>query len=377
MGGMKVGIVGTIWENTPPSHYGGTEEVVANLCNGLVDTGHDVTLFGPATTTTSAHLSPTVSAPLRQKNIPWENIGYPIYHMTQAFERAEEFDILHVHLNKMQDYFMLPLAYNSPTPVVFTLHFKIPTPSYHADRYAVLEKYRQLPFTSISQSQHTNSDLNVVQTVYNSINLNEYPFSANTDDYFLWINKILPYKGTKEAILAAKKAGVKLILAGPVEEGVAAYKEYFEKEVKPLIDGTQITYVGPITQPEKAKLYGRAKALLNPILWEEPFGLVMAESQACGTPVIAFNNGSAPEVIENGKTGFLVDTVDDMADNIQKIDILNRQDCRQFAQDHFSIDQMTKGYEEAYQTVISNWDEYIQKEKEVLKEYRDKAVEIG
>lgn len=368
---MKIGIIGTIWVNTPPEGYGGTEQVVYNLCNGLVEKGHDVTLFSSSRAQTKANLSPTVNVPLRDKDIPWTDVSYHIYHLSQAFDRAKEFDILHMHLNKNQDYFSLPLAASCPTPVLTTTHFQLPTPKAHFDRYQLLMKYKDLPFTSISFSQRAQMPLNFIETVYNALPLEDYPYSDTPDDYYLWIGKITSFKNPKGAILAAKKAGVKLKIAGVIEEGVPEYLSYWEKEVKPLIDGKQIEWMGPVGLPEKAALYGKAKAFLNPIAWEEPFGLVMIEAQATGTPVISFKRGAAPEVIQDGKTGFLVETVDEMAEKIKEVEKLSRKDCRINVESNFTVERMAEHYEQGYKATIEHWSTYkltSQRTRETLKD---------
>ncbi len=373
---MKIGILDTIWINTPPPKYGGTEDVVYHLADGLVEKGHDVTLFAPATSKTKARLSPTVTLPLRDKNIPWTDISYHLYHISQAFDRIEEFDILHVHLNKNQDYMALPLASFSKTPVLTTLHFALPSKVWRPERYTVLLKYKDLPFTSISKAQQQGMPLNFISTVYNALDTQQFPFSLTPKNYVMWLGKIVPHKGTKEAILAAKKAGVMIKVAGVVDPGITESLEYFEKEVKPLIDGKGVEFVGEIGMPYKAQLLQGAKVLLNPIQWEEPFGLVMAEAQAVGTPVIAFNRGAASEVINNTQTGFLVDSVDEMAEKIHVIDGIKREDCRSFIQKKFSVDTMVEGYEMAYRTTLEHWQTYMGKVRETLATYKDNPAEI-
>ena len=373
---MKAGVIGTIWLNTPPSGYGGTEEVVANLVNGLSSKGHNVVLFGPKTARVHATVSPTVTVPLRDKNIDWNNTAYTIYHMSQAFDRSDEFDILHVHLNKSQDYVALPLAAMSKKPVLFTLHFLVPEKNYKRGRYQLLQKYGALPFTSISDSQRSNLPVNFVRTVYNGLDIKQFPFSQKPQDYFAWLGKIKKEKGTKNAIIAAIRAGVKLYVMGVVERGVPENLAYFKKEVLPLIDGKQIIFKEAVNQKEKTKILGGAKALLNPIAWEEPFGLVMTEAMACGTPVISFANGAAPELIENKKTGFLVHNLDEMITQMKHTADIDRQACRMRVEKHFSNEQMIAGYESAYQTVIENWDSYKQKQEKLLKHYKDKPADF-
>lgn len=355
---MKIGVIGTVWLNTPPAGYGGTEQVIYNIVNTLTQQGHDVTLFAPATAKVKAKLVPTLDRPLRELNIPWENISYPLSHLTQVYESKEKFDVLHMHLNKNQDYMALPFALYRNVPTLFTLHFRVPDARYKSDRFMLLHKYRALPFSSISKSQQAPDKLNYVANVYNSLSLEEYPFNPTPKDYFVWLGKIIPIKGPKEAILAAKKADVKLIVMGAIEPGVPEAMTYFEEEILPLIDGKQVILKENVSLKEKAKILGGAIAMLNPILWEEPFGLVMIEAQATGTPVIAFSRGAAPEVIQDGKTGFLVNTIDEIVEKIKVIDNIDRQACRDWVKKEFANEIMGERYIEAYKNVSANWDTY-------------------
>ncbi len=363
---MKIGVIGPIWLNIPPEGYGGTEEVVYNLVNGLVDKGHDVTLFGPKTSRVKAKVFPTVDLPLREKNVEWTNVTYNLNHFVDAFQRASEFDVLHMHLNKSQDYITLPLSLYSKTPVLFTLHFKLPSQNFNRDRFLILNRFRELPYTSISNSQREDLRLNYVRTVYNSLQVDKFKFSPKAQDYFVWLGKIKKVKGTKEAILAAKKANAKLIVLGPVDKGVPEVVEYYQKEIKPLIDGKQIIQKGEVCPEERNEIVGGAKALLNPISWEEPFGLVMAESQAVGTPVIAFKRGAAPELIQEGKTGYLVNNVEEMVQKMTFVGKLKREDCRRNIENKFSVPKMIEGYEDAYTKTIKNWDNYLSEQKKIL-----------
>lgn len=362
---MKIGIVGTIWLNTPPEDYGGTEEVVYNLVNELVERGHDVTFFGPATANVQARIIPTIPAPLREVGISWKNFTYTLYHMTEAFDMARHFDILHVHVNKSQDLVSLPFSVYKNTPTLFTIHFPFPRVARQPAKEKMMTKYHALPFTSISQTQQKGS-LNYIATVYNGINLMQYPFHSNPEDYFAWLGKISQLKGTHEAILAAKRAKVKLVIMGAIEYGVSQNLAYFKEQVRPLIDNKQIIFYESIALPEKADILGKAKALLNPITWEEPFGLVMVESQATGTPVIAFKHGAAPEVIKQNKTGFLVHSVDEMVEKMKEVETLKREDCRKYIEKHFSVQQMVSGYEDAYKKTIKNWDAYYQDQLKLI-----------
>jgi glycosyltransferase involved in cell wall biosynthesis len=300
--------------------------------------------------------------------VDWTNVAYTLFHLTEVFDRRDEFDILHMHLNKSQDYLMLPLSSLSKTPVLFTLHFMLPSPNYNPDRFLVLDKYRQLPFTSLSNSQRNGFEGNFVSTVYNSIDINNFPYNDKPQAYLVWLGKVNPVKGTKEAILAAKQAGEKILVLGAVDKDVERMRRYYEEEVAPLIDGKDVIWIGEVGVKEKAELLGRAKAFLNPISWEEPFGLVMIESQAVGTPVISFRRGAAEELIIDGKTGFLVDNLEEMVEKIKIVDKIDRRECRRNVEERFTIEKMTDGYLEAYKKTIKNWDVYLHKQQEYLHE---------
>lgn len=380
---MKIGMIGPIWYNIPPERYGGTESVVYNLTQELVKRGHEVMLFGPGTAHVDAKVHATIEKPIFEMGMDWNNnIAAQMYHITEAFDRASEFDILHMHLNKSHDYMSLPLAAISKTPVLFTLHFPIPrredvhtagTHSYRRqDRLMMLEKYKKLPFTTISNAQQKPLDLNFIRTVYNSFEIEEYHFNPTSADYFVWLGRVQPVKGAKEAILAAKEAGVRLKLLGALDTSVKPFMDYFEQEVKPLIDTKQIEWLGEADMKMKNDIVGKAKALLNPIQWEEPFGLVMAEAQAMGTPVISLARGSAGELIEDGVSGFVAKDMDEFVKRISEVDKLDRKKARKRVEALFSNEQMVSGYEEAYEMVIKQWKTYQTEESIWLRDWKAK-----
>ncbi len=347
---LKIAQIAPLWENIPPDKYGGTERVIYYLTEGLVKLGHKITLFACGKAQTSAKLVSVYPNPLYRDNIPWTNITYPLLNITQAFDLEKEFDIIHMHLNKSSDYLALPLAKPIKNKVVFTLHFPYPASQNRFDRHLVLQKYKDLNYISISNSQRKGGEnLNWLGTVYNGVDVNFYTFNQKPKNYFLWLGKFNPDKGTKEAIIAAKKAKVKLLVAGVIDKLEKEDFLYYKKEIEPLIDNNQIIFVGEVNDQKKNELYGNAIALLNPIKWNEPFGLVMAEAMACGTPVIAFKNGAATEIITDEETGFLVNNIEEMANKIHKITKINRQKCRKRVETMFSIEKMVDGYCKIYQ----------------------------
>ncbi len=350
---MKIAQIGPLWENIPPPKYGGTERIVYYLVEGLIKNGYEVTLFASGTSKTSAKLISVSHQPLFRKKIPWTNIMYPLLNITEAFDRQKNFDIIHVHLNIPSDYVSLPLASQIKNKVVFTLHFPYPISLGYADRHLVLQKYRHLNYVSISDSQRKGGkNLNWIKTVYNGVDINSYNFNPQPDNYFVWLGKFKPQKGVKEAIIAAKKAGVKLIIGGTIDYLEKDYFAYFQNEVEPLIDGKQIKFVGELNDKQKNEIYGKAVCFLNPISWEEPFGLVMIEAMACGTPVIAFARGAAKEIVKDGETGYLVNDIDQMVEAIKKIGSIDRKKCRERIEKNFTTDIMVKNYEEVYRQIL-------------------------
>lgn len=351
---MRIAQIAPLWENIPPPKYGGTERVVYSLTEGLVKHGHDVTLFACGTSQTSAKLVSVYPRPLFRDGVAWTNVMYPLLNITEAFDHADEFDIIHMHLNKSSDYLSLPLTRPIKKKVVFTLHFPYPTghsaKEKRLDRHAVLQKYKELQYISISNAARKGGEnLNWIGTVYNGIEISQYTFNPTPKDYYLWLGKFNPDKGTKFAIEAAKKAGVKLIVAGKIDDLEGVDYKYFHEEVKPLIDDKQIIYTGEATTEDKDKLYGNAIGFLNPIQWNEPFGLVMAESMATGTPVIGFRNGAAPEIVVDGETGFIVDSVDQMVEKIKELDKIDRKRCRERVEQMFTGEKMVEGYLRLYE----------------------------
>ena len=344
----RIAQVGSIWERTPPPLYGGTERIVSTLTEGLVKSGHKVTLFATGDSVTQAHLSSVYPSPLFRDGIPWTDLMYPLLHLSQVFDRAHEFDIIHVHLNKSSDYISLPLARKVQSNVVFTMHFPYPLSQKRQGRHLVLQKYSDLNYISISDSQRKGGEnLNWLKTIYNGINMKPYTFHKQPGSYLVWLGKFNPDKGVKEAIDVSKRSGMKLLLAGKIDSLEKEDYQYYQEVVKPQIDGKSVEYIGEVGDYEKNDLLGNAYAFLNPIKWNEPFGLVMIEAMATGTPVISFSEGAAPEIITKN-TGFLVKDIEEMASRVDEVHTIDREKCRKHIEKRFSSDVMVKNYEHIY-----------------------------
>jgi glycosyltransferase involved in cell wall biosynthesis len=340
---MKIAQVAPLWERVPPPSYGGIELVVSHLTDELVRRGHDVTLFASGDSQTLAHLEAVYPRALRLDSSVKEYAAYEALELSQVYQRAGEFDIIHSHLGVPA----LPIASLVSTPTVHTLHG-----SFTSDNRDVYQLHQKQAYVSISQAQR-QIDLNYASTVYNGINPQDYLFVAKPQEapYLAFLGRFSPEKGPHHAIAIAKQSGWRLKMAGKID---VVDCEFFEQEIAPHIDGEQIEYLGEIDHADKAKLLGNAAVTLFPINWSEPFGLVMAESMATGTPVIAMNKGSVPEVITHGETGFVCQTYDEMAAMIPQALKLNRQTCRTHVENRFSIAQMVDGYEAVYERIISD-----------------------
>lgn len=341
---MRIAQVAPLWERVPPPAYGGTELVVSHLANELVRRGHEVTLFATADSQTLAKLEPGAPQPLRLANVtPHEYQVYDLMQLTKVMQRADEFDVIHFHV----DASALPYGNILKTPVVHTVH-GILAPIVE-DLFA---QNRQQNFVSISDSQRRNDlGLNYVATVYNGIETSTYEFypEPSQPPYLTFFGRISPEKGPHLAIELAKRTGWRLVMAGKVDR---ADQAFYEREIKPLIDGKQIVYVGEANHAQKSEIMGGAVATLCMLTWEEPFGLVMPESMVCGTPVIAMARGSAPELIAHGKTGFLCRTMDECVEAINQIETIDRKACREHVEKNFSHIRMVEGYEAVYYQLV-------------------------
>ncbi len=359
---MRIAMLAPISWPVPPEGYGPWEKAVWNLTEELVHKRHEVTLFAAAGSQTSAQLVETVPHPLSiwpenelrtpQQLDPQSGllVGPPDFraleqqHIATCMEavRWGSFDVVHSHLHVHA----LVFSRLIPCPMVSSLHGAAWVKSLHP----VFDRYRDQPFVSLSQAERQlKPDLNYVATVYNGVRLDEFPLCTEKEDYLLFAGRLAPEKGAAEAVQVAKRAGMPLRMAGMIEP---QHQGYFDERVKPYVDDKNITYLGCLPQKELAGQYERAAAVLFPISWCEPCSWVGIEAQASGTPIIGTRYGYLPELIRDGETGFLVDTIDEAAAAVHRLFEIDPRACRANAESRFSVQVMARGYEHVFQKVI-------------------------
>jgi glycosyltransferase involved in cell wall biosynthesis len=340
---MKILQVAPLWEDVPPPAYGGTEAVVSLLTETLVSAGHDVTLAASGASKTRARLLSVHDRSLRAAENLQDRNPYDWMHLATALSHAREYDIVHNHAGELA----MAMSTLIEAPMLTTMHC-LTTP----DTQFVWNRYRGA-YNTISRAQRRSicveGPARFVGHVYNSIDVETFPFCESKGDDLLFLSRIAPEKGADKAVEVAKMAGRRLILAGKVDP---ADRRYFAEVMKDLIDGEQIVFVGEADAARKRELYANAYCTLMPIQWEEPFGLVMPESMACGTPVIALRRGSAPELIEHGKTGFVVDTLGEMAEAVEDVSFISPADCRRDVEERFAPEMMTRQYVRLYGEIL-------------------------
>jgi glycosyltransferase involved in cell wall biosynthesis len=340
---MRIAQIAPQWECVPPTGYGGIELVVSHITDELVNRGHQVTLFASGDSQTLADLKSVVPRALRSDPSIQEPIAYELLQLEFLTELAQDFDLIHFHTGLMA----LPFVPLLKTPVVHTLHGRF-TP----DNYKIFDRYRHLSYISISNAQRQAAlQLNYVGTVYNGIKVEDYLFQPQPQDppYLAFLGRISPEKGPEHAIAIANATGLPLKIGGKVDK---VDREFYEREIAPQIDGKQIQFLGELNHPQKAKLLSNACATLFPIAWPEPFGLVMIESMCAGTPVIALNMGSVPEVVAHQKTGFVCSSLEEAIAAVPKAIEIDRRQCREHVEKFFSVSKMVDGYEAIYRQAI-------------------------
>ena len=344
---LRVAVLAPPWITVPPPGYGGIEAVVALLCEGLVAKGHDVTLFAAPGSRSAAQ----VCSPLESTHA--DEIGSSLYeadHVGSSYDAIDRagaegrpFDVLHDH----SGFTAVAMADRVSVPVVHTLHAPFnneTTPFYERHAHNV-----RLVAISRFQLEHAPAGVRVGDIVPNPLRVEDWPFREDKDDYLLWMGRMHPSKGAHRAIAAARAAGTQLVLAGPVQPGQEAY---FHSEIEPHIDGSNVIFTGEVGGVRREELFSRAKAFLMPISWPEPFGMVMVEALACGTPVIAFPEGAASEIVIDGENGFHVADEQEMAEAIRRLERIDPARCRESVASRYDPTIVADGYEAVYDRAI-------------------------
>ncbi|MGE0644924.1 MAG: glycosyltransferase family 4 protein [Nitrospira sp.] len=339
---MRIAQVAPLWESVPPKLYGGTERIVSYLTEELVAMGHDVTLFASGDSETTARLEAICPQALRLNKGIFNRDAPLIMLQEKGLGSSHGFDVIHSHL----DFTGFPLARKNPVPVVTTLHGRLDLPELEP----VYREFSEMPLVSISDAQRRPLPwANWAGTVYHGLPRSLYSFQGESQGYLAFLGRIAPEKRPDQAIEIAKRAGIPLRIAAKVDR---ADRTYFEAEVEPLLKHPLIEFVGEISDAEKDEFIGNAMALVCPYDWPEPFGLVLIEAFACGTPVIAYRRGSIPEIIDHGVTGFICDTVDEMVEAVGQIPLIDRKQCRSSFDERFTADRMARDYVALYERLL-------------------------
>jgi glycosyltransferase involved in cell wall biosynthesis len=332
----RVAILSPVAWRTPPRQYGAWETVASNITEGLVARGWDVTLFATGDSETRAYLHAVVERGYEEDSAIDPKVAEYL-HISEVFEHATEFDLIHSHY----DFMALTYTQLVKTPVLTTIH------GFSSSRIMpVYQKYRGGYFVSISDSDRAVG-LNYLATVYNGIDLSLYPFQESSGNDLIFLGRIHPDKGVHLAIEVARLSGLRLVIAGIIQD-----ENYFRKQVEPHLDNQNIRYVGAVDVPGKNELFSQARALLHLNTIPERFGLVLAEANAAGVPVIAMDRGSCREVIQDGQTGYLVKNATEAVQALGRISEIDRHACRSRVKQHFSIDTMVEGYEQVYAKIF-------------------------
>lgn len=333
---MKVAVLSPVAWRTPPKHYGPWEQVAANITEGLVKLGIEVTLFATGDSLTGGKLDAVVNRGYEEDRSQDAKV-VECLHISNLMEKATDFDIIHNNFD------FLPLTYSRliNTPMVTTIH------GFSSSKIIpIYKKYNaSSSYVSISNADRS-PELDYVATVYNGLKTSDFKFQSNKGDYMVYLGRIHPDKGASEAISIANRSGVPLQIAGIIQD-----QSYFDEKVYPHLDGN-IQFIGHVGPERRNELLRNASVLLHPISFPEPFGLSVAEAMLCGTPVIAFNRGSMPELILNRKTGFIVDTVDEAVEAFQALDTIERINCHRWAKSQFSLEKMVDEYLKVYEKIL-------------------------
>ena len=339
---MRIAQVAPLHESVPPVLYGGTERVVSWLTEELVRLGHDVTLFASGDSVTNARLVPVCPRALRLDSRCKDSVAHHVVMVEQVFREAANFDLIHFHV----DYLHFSLSRRTSVACLTTLHGRLDIP----DLVPLYQTFRDVPVVSISDAQRAPLPwANWQGTVHHGMPRQSLTMGKGEGQYLAFLGRVSPEKGLDEAIEIACRAGMPLRIAAKVDQ---ADRAYYENRIKPLLNNNLIEFIGEIGHDQKNQFLGNAAALLFPIRWPEPFGLVMIEAMACGTPVVAYPYGSVPEVIEDGVTGFLVEDVASAVAAVKKLDTLNRLSCRKQFELQFSDARMASAYINIYEKLV-------------------------
>jgi glycosyltransferase involved in cell wall biosynthesis len=340
---MRIAQVSPLYESVPPELYGGTERVVSYLTEELVAQGHDVTLFASGDSSTDARLIPCCPRALRLDQQIVDPLPHHLVQLERVCELAASFDVIHFH----GDYLHFPYSRRHQTSHVTTLHGRLDIP----DLLPIYDRFADAPVVSISNAQRKPLRwLNWQGTVYHGLPKNLYVCREEPGDYLAFLGRICPEKRLDRAIKIAKRVGMKIKVAAKID---AVDRDYYTNVIEPLLDDTCIEFIGEINEDQKQEFLGNAYALLFPIDWPEPFGLVAVEAIACGTPVIAYRNGSVPELIEDGVTGFIVENIEQAAEAVCNVANIDRRRCRANFEERFSVTRMARDYVDIYERLIN------------------------
>ncbi len=341
---MRILQLAPLWEAVPPPAYGGTEAVVSVLCEELVRRGVSVTLWASGDSCTTARLRSAYPCSLRKAEDLKDPWPYDWMHVALALREAGDFDLVHNHAGELA----MAMSHLVDVPMLTTMHCLTTE-----DTRFVWDRYQGW-YNTISHAQRAKMPQvaggKFAGTVHNAVDVESFPFSDNKEDYLLFLSRIAPEKGAHLAVEVARRLGMRLVMAGKVDR---ADLDYYETVVRPLIDGKLVAFLGEADATLKRELYQRARCLILPLCWEEPFGLIMCEAMACGTPVVAFRRGAASEIIADGETGFLVKDVDGMVAAVRRVERIDSARCRQHVTEHFSPRVIADCYLELYGKVLA------------------------
>jgi glycosyltransferase involved in cell wall biosynthesis len=337
---MKIAQIAPLYESVPPKYYGGTERVVSYLVEELVRQEHEVTLFASGDSQTSSVLVPICEQSLRlQRRALADPLAHHVRMLEVVFAQASEFDVLHFHL----DYLHFPLVRRTKSPALTTLHGRLDIPDLHP----LFAEFWEARLCSVSRSQQEHlTHANWLGSVHHGLPKELYQFHPEAEEYLVFLGRICPEKGVDRAIEIAIRVGMPLKIAAKVD---AVDQAYFEQRIRRLLDHPLVDFIGEVGEQQKNDLLGKARALLFPIDWPEPFGLTMIEAMACGTPVVAYRHGSVPEIVETGENGFIVNSVEEAVIALRNIDSIQRGRCRQIFEQRFTSQQMASAYLSIYQ----------------------------